>query len=166
MLEVSALVAAVKKIPIRRGDVCSAFCAENHTRLSYLAPLLADFFPLFLIQRTQKILKIFELSVRGGQRSTRSDKRGGHSLQRRAAPSQDSPLGGQRSTRSDKRGGHSLQRRAAPSQDSPLGGQRSTRSDKRGGHILPMELNGMSQHQACFSAGGNIGVVAEQQMQR
>ena len=138
MLEVSALVAAVKKIPIRRGDFCSAFCAENYARLRHLAPFLTDFFSFFLIQRTQKILKIFESSVRGGQRSTRSDKRGGHSLQRRAAPSQDSPLGG----------------------------QRSTRSDKRGGHILPMELNGMAQHQACFSAGGNIGVVAEQQMQR
>jgi D-alanine-D-alanine ligase len=67
----------------------------------------------------------------GGQRSTRSDKRGGQS-ERRAAPSKDSPLGGQRSTRSDKRGGQS-ERRAAPSKDSPLGGQRSTRSDKRGG---------------------------------
>ena len=43
-------------------------------------------------------------------------------MQRRAAPSKFSPLGGQRSTRSDERGGGSAQRRAAPSKFSPSGG--------------------------------------------
>ena len=60
---------------------------------------------------------------------------------RRAGPPQarHGPLGGQRSTRSDKRGGR-ISRRAAPREISPLGGQRSTRSDKRGGHIRGFTL--------------------------
>ena len=45
--------------------------------------------------------------------------------------------GGQRSTRSDQRGGYTPQRRAAPSKVGPHGGQRSTRSDQRGGYIHP-----------------------------
>ncbi len=39
-------------------------------------------------------------------------ERGGHRTPRRAAPSKFSPLGGQRSTRSGKRGGHTLHRHA------------------------------------------------------
>ena len=54
--------------------------------------------------------------------------------QHRAPPRGIHPLGGQRSTRSDKRGGR-ICRWAAPRQISPLGGQRSTRSDKRGGYV-------------------------------
>ena len=42
----------------------------------------------------------------------------------------------QRSTRSDKRGGHEGSAGPPPAEFRPLGGQRSTRSDKRGGHIL------------------------------
>ena len=52
-----------------------------------------------------------------------------------AVPSKCNPLGGQRITRSEKRGGHRPQRRAAPSKARPLGGQRITRSEKRGGTI-------------------------------
>jgi cytochrome c oxidase assembly protein subunit 15 len=85
--------------------------------------------------RAQRRAAPSQASPLGGQRSTRSDERGGDGPQRRAAPSQASPPGGQRSTRSDERGGDGPQRRAAPSQASPLGGQRSTRSDERGGVI-------------------------------
>ena len=53
----------------------------------------------------------------------------------------DGPLGGQRSTRSDKRGNSLSTSRgrgtgfAGPQAQRPLGGQRSTRSDKRGGQL-------------------------------
>src|SRR5665647_3739090 len=55
-------------------------------------------------------------------------------FRQQAALRRNSPLGGQRSTRSDKRGGK-FRRQAALRRNSPLGGQRSTRSDKRGGHF-------------------------------
>ena len=45
------------------------------------------------------------------------------------------PLGGQRSTRSGKRGGHEQSAGPPQAKFRPLGGQRSTRSDKRGGHL-------------------------------
>src|SRR5690606_21028863 len=73
---------------------------------------------------------------RGGQRSTRSDKRGGRSERRRAVPRREGPRGGQRSTRSDKRGGRSERRRAVPRREGPRGGQGRTRSDKRGGRHM------------------------------
>ncbi len=75
----------------------------------------------------------------GGQRSTRSDKRGGDFA---AGPPQGEtrPLGGQRRTRSDKRGGDFA---AGPPQGEmrPLGGQRSTRSDERGGNLTLFDLD-------------------------
>jgi hypothetical protein len=43
------------------------------------------------------------------------------------------PLGGQRTTRSEERGGYSIPRRAAPSGIGPLRVQRTTRSGERGG---------------------------------
>src|SRR6478736_3289989 len=54
---------------------------------------------------------------------------------RTAARSGEGPLGGQRSTRSDERGGD-VPRTAARSGEGPLGGQRSTRSDERGGDVM------------------------------
>ena len=46
------------------------------------------------------------------------------------------PLGGQRSTRSDERGGTDFSAGPPQGKMHPLGGQRSTRSDKRGGTVV------------------------------
>ena len=80
-----------------------------------------------------------------------SPKRGGNEIHCRAAPRWISPLGGQRSTRSGKRGGHNpkpgangIHRRAAPRWISPPGGQRSTRSGKRGGNTPPAATRSQS----------------------
>jgi 3-methylcrotonyl-CoA carboxylase alpha subunit len=79
-----------------------------------------------------------------------------------AAPRRERPLGGQRSTRSGKRGGTSFSR-AAPRRERPLGGQRSTRSGKRGGFLLHGDehaaAGGASRHRGHHRAGSG-GVAA------
>ena len=60
MFVVGARIAAVEKIPVGAADVAAQRPAESHARFLHFAPLLADFFALFLAQRHQEIVEIAE----------------------------------------------------------------------------------------------------------
>jgi Cu+-exporting ATPase len=71
-----------------------------------------------------------------GQRSTRSDKRGGTDFSAGPPQGKMHPPGGQRSTRSDEGGGTNFSAGPPQGKMHPLGGQRTTRSGERGGSIV------------------------------
>ena len=58
MLQVGALIAAVEEGPVLRTDVATLHGFEAHAGFAYLAPLLADFLALFLVQRAQKVVEV------------------------------------------------------------------------------------------------------------
>ena len=59
MLEVGLGITLVKEIPVSALNLSAFKGFENHTCFSHFAPLLLDFFALFLIQSLQKIIKVF-----------------------------------------------------------------------------------------------------------
>jgi Cu+-exporting ATPase len=72
----------------------------------------------------------------GGQRSTRSDERGGTGFSAGPPQGKMHPLGGQRTTRSGERGGTGFSAGLPQGKMHPLGGQRTTRSGERGGTVV------------------------------
>jgi Cu+-exporting ATPase len=71
-----------------------------------------------------------------GQRSTRSDERGGTGFSAGPPQGKMHPLVGQRSTRSDERGGTDFSAGPPQGKMHPPGGQRTTRSGERGGTVV------------------------------
>ena len=139
--------------------------SENLQNQARLAPVIA-------VQNISRLLgntlrSHIQPSIRKAvhQHSTRSGKRGGNGIHRRAAPRWIRPPGGQRRTRSAERGGNAIHRRAAPRWISPPGGQRRTRSAERGGNSLERGGHTMSFSAAHWSSVGGLywaGVVGEQ----
>jgi Cu+-exporting ATPase len=81
-------------------------------------------------------LKQGKMHPLGGQRSTRSDERGGTDFSAGPPQGKIHPFGGQRSTRSDERGGTDFSAGPPQGKIHPLGGQRTTRSGERGGTVV------------------------------